>query len=351
MTDQFRVSQSKVKTYRRCHKAYHYRYVEKLRRKRKSRPLQFGSMIHEALERHFNGDDALDYFDELRNDVAAMRLFAQEREEYGDILEDAEDIITDYIDYWDDRDLRPIRISKRGAEHSFEIELFPNVIWNGKMDFIAKTPNKLRWLGEHKTYTRRPSDDDRWRNLQSVTYFRANDILGWPSLDGCLWDYIKSKPPAVPGILKDGTLSTKKIDTLPSKIHRVIDEHDGDPGKTDALLAMAEKNRGEYFQRIHTPVNRAVADLVFEDFEATVREMVDNHGKCSDMNIDKHCSWCDYEPLCRSMLQGLDVDYIKEREYTDGTKNKQSEGEDDKEPPIHFADLSTVEAFASEKGQ
>jgi hypothetical protein len=73
-------------------------------------------------------------------------------------------------------------------------------------------------------------------------------------------------------------------------------------------------------QRIHTPVNRAVADLVFTDFEATVREMVDNHGKCSDMNIDKHCSWCDYEPLCRAKLQGLDVDYIKEREYTDGTK-------------------------------
>lgn len=344
----FKVSQSKVKTYRRCHQAYHYKYVEELRKKRKSRPLQFGTMIHEALEMHFNGDNALDYFEKLRKDVEAMKLFAQERDEYGDILEDAQDIITDYLEFWDDDDLRPVRIAKRGAEHTFEIELMPDVIWNGKIDLIAKTPNKLRWLCEHKTYTRKPNDDARWRDLQSVTYFRANDILGWPQLDGCLWDYIKSKAPAIPGILKDGSFSTKKIDTLPAKVERTLR---GNMEATDktlvknqlALKSMAENNRSEYFQRIHTPVNRAVADMVFEDFEHTVREMVDNHGKCSDMNIDKHCSWCDYEPLCRARLQGLDVDYIREREYIDGTKNK-NDNKNEKSP-VHVKNHTEVQSI------
>ena len=349
MSNHFKVSQSKVKTYRRCHQAYHHKYVEKLRRKRKSRPLQFGTMIHEALERHFNGDDAMEYFEDLRNDVAAMRLFAQEREEYGDILVDTEDIIADYLDYWDDAELRPVRKAGRGAEHTFEIELMPGIIFNGKIDLIGKTPNKLRWLVEHKTFSRRPNDDDRWRNLQSVVYFRANDILGWPSLDGCLWDYVKSKPPALPGTLKDGTLSTKKIDTLPATVERVIAEHDPKKlGKVDALRGMAEKNRPQYFQRIHTPVNRAVADLVFDDFEKTVREMVDNHGCVSDMNIDKHCGWCDYEPLCRAKLQGLDVDYVKEREYTDGTKNKK-DNQNDEKPVVHKVDHDQV--LASSKGK
>jgi len=131
MSEGFKVSQSKVKTYRRCHQAYHYRYVEKLRKKGKSRPLQFGTMIHEALERHFNGDDPMAYFEELRNDVAAMKLFAQERDEYGDILEDTQDIIADYLEYWDSDNLRPVRKARRGAEHTFEIELFPGIIWNG----------------------------------------------------------------------------------------------------------------------------------------------------------------------------------------------------------------------------
>lgn len=334
-TDKFLVSQSKVKTFRRCHQAYHYRYVEKLKRKRKSRPLQFGTMIHKMLERHINGDDPMDYLVELQADVAQMKLFAQEREEYGDIITDVADIITDYIEHYQDDGLRFVRKKGRGAEHSFEIEIMRDVIWNGKLDAIAVTPNKLRWLVEHKTFTRRPSDDDRWRNLQSVTYFRANDILGWQPLDGALWDYIKSKPPAIPGLLKDGSLSSKNIDTLPSTIRRVIAEQEGADETAYAwLMEKAERNRSEYFERIHTPVNRAVADMVFADFEATVREMVDKHGKCSDMNIDKHCGWCDYEPLCRAKLQGLDVDYMMEREYTNGSTDKK---DDDEVTPVHKA--------------
>jgi hypothetical protein len=340
------VSQSKVKTFRRCHQAYHYRYVEKLRKKRKSRPLQFGTMIHKALERHFNGDDPMGYFEELRKDVKAMKLFAQEREEYGDILVDTQDIIAEYIRFWEGDKLRPIRKAHRGAEHTFEIELFPGVIWNGKLDALAKTPNKLRWLVEHKTYTRKPGDDERWRNLQSVTYFRANDILGWQPLDGVLWDYIKSKPPAIPDILKDGTLSQKRIDTLPSTVERTIEERGEEVDQYPQLMASAESNRGEYFQRIHTPVNRSVVDLVFADFESTIRSMVENHGKCSDMNIDKHCSWCDYEPLCRARLQGLDIEYVKEREYESGSKGKK---DDEDGEVIHRIDHSQV--LASQKGK
>jgi len=336
MSSKYRVSQSKVNTYRRCRRAYHYRYVEELRRKRKSRPLQFGTMVHKALEFHFNGDDALTYFDLLREDEEAISLFRREHAEYGDILTDTEDIITDYLGYWDYDDIRPIRKAGRGAEHSFEIELMPDIIWNGKMDAIGKTPNRLRWLIEHKTYSRRPSDDDRWRNLQSVTYFRANDILGWPPFDGCMWDYIKSKPPAAPGILKDGTLSSKKIDTLPSTVQRVIDNHEGELGRVEALMSMAEKNRSQYFQRIYTPVNKQVVDRVFDDFEKTIIEMAENHGKHASMTIDRHCSWCDYEPLCRAKMQGLDYDYIKEREYTHGS-NKEEE-----DNPIHEAAYEKV---------
>lgn len=337
MTNKFMVSQSKVKTFRRCHAAYDFRYVEKLRRKRKSRPLQFGTMIHESLERHFNGDEAMDYFEEIRADVKAMKLFAQERDEFGDIVNDTEDIIESYIDYWDGHDLRPIRKARRGAEHTFEIELFEDVVWNGKIDAIAKTSNGLRWLVEHKTYTRRPNDDDRWRNLQSVTYFRANDIMGWKPLDGALWDYVRSKAPATPHLLSDGSVSGKKLDSLPSTIRRHVSKKEKNFGK---LISDAEKNQNQYFQRIHTPVNSAVAELVFEDFEATIKDMVKNHGHCRSMNIDKHCSWCDYEPICRAKLQGLDVDFVKEREYIDGKKNPRDKSKD--KPVVHTVEHSEV---------
>lgn len=329
-----KISQSKVKLFRRCKRAYYHKYVEQLKPKKKSRPLQFGTMIHEALERYFDGDEPKDYFDELEQDIAKMKLFAQERETYGDIVQDCRDIIESYVQYWAESSFRPVRIKGRGAEHHFEIELFSGVTWVGKIDMIVKTGDGLRWLCEHKTYTRKPGDDDRWRDIQSATYFRAMEILGWKSVSGCVWDYIKSKPPAIPGILKDGTLSTKKLDTLPSTVERVINQHDGDPGNTEALLAMAEKNMPEYFSRVFTPVNRAVADIVFEDFEASAKDMVEEEEKADNrwpMSIDKHCSWCDYESLCRSRLQNLDMDYVKERQYTHGKENDHHQ----EDAPVH----------------
>ena len=55
-----KVSQSKVKMWRQCKFAYHCKHVEKLRKKTKSRPLTFGTLVHEMLEAHANGDDPFD---------------------------------------------------------------------------------------------------------------------------------------------------------------------------------------------------------------------------------------------------------------------------------------------------
>ena len=320
----FKVSQSKVKTFRRCHRAYHNKYVRGLVRKRIARPLMFGRMIHEMVEAHANGDDPFRVLTNIEFDLELATLFTNEREEYGDIVEDARLIMTDYFTHWDDEDLDYIRRKGRSAEHEFEIEIMTDVIWNGKIDAVARTPNKLRWLVEHKTFTRMPGDDERWRNLQSVTYFRALDIMGWPPVDGTCWDYIKSKAPARPGLLQNGQISQKAIDSLPSAIIASIIENNEDPEAYEKFLHTIALNRRSWFQRIHTPVSRQVADLVWEDFEATVRRMVDDNGKSKDMNIERHCGWCDYEPLCRAELQGLDVEYVEQREYRKDDKTIKS---------------------------
>jgi hypothetical protein len=344
MSNKYRVSQSKVKTFRRCHAAYHYKYVEELRKKRRSRPLQFGTMVHEMLERHCNGDDPFSYLAELKADPASMKMFRQEQDEFGDILEDVEDIMTDYFDFHEgDENLHFLRKKRRSAEHHFEIELMPDVIWNGKIDTLVRTSDGLTWLGEHKSFKRRPGDDDRWRSMQGATYIRANDILGWKPVDGLWWDYIRSKAPATPTLLANKTLSGRKLDTVVSRIRRVMDERGDDDKNYPKLLSDAEKNRGQYFHRIFAAVQSHVTDTIFEDFETTVREMVRGHGKVSDMNIDMHCSWCDYEPLCRAKLQGLDMDFVKEREYDNADKTqKASELRKPKEDTIHKAIVGTV---------
>lgn len=326
MSNHFKVSQSKVKTYRRCHRAYHNKYVEKLKRKRVKRPLMFGRIVHDMIDAYANGDDPFEVLDNIG--IENMKLFAAEKEMYGEIVDDIGIIMEDYFQHWPERDLVYLRRNRRSAEHEFEIELFPGVLWNGKIDGVAKTPNKLKWLVEHKTFTRMPGEDERWRNLQSVTYIRALDILGWQPVDGTCWDYIRSKAPPRPGLLKDKSLSKKKIDTLPTAILAAIEAHGLNVKDYESFIVSMESNRPNWFKRIHTPVGKEVVDKVFADFENTVREMVDKHGKVRDMNIDRHCGWCDFEPLCRAELQGLDVDYVKKKEYYTDGKDYQEIGDE-----------------------
>lgn len=316
----FKVSQSKVKLWRRCHYAYHLKYVEELRRKRKSRPLAFGTLVHQMIEADANGLDPFDVIDNI--DVKQMKLFASEKEEYGDILNDVSVIMGEYFDHWaDNSSMEYVEIGGKRAEHSFEIELQPGILWVGKIDAIGYSPDQdLRWLVEHKTFKRKPTDDDRWRNLQSVSYFRAIELLGWEPVDGTCWDYIWSKPPVKPQLLQNGSLSQKKIDTLPSVVAAAIKEYGLDRKAYRDYKKSTEANRSTWFQRVHTPVSTQVSELVFRDFVSTMVDMNNRHGECLDRNIERHCTWCDYEPLCRAALQGLDYDFIKEREYEPNSK-------------------------------
>lgn len=314
---EFRVSQSKIKVWRRCHQAYHYKFVLGLRKKVKSRPLLFGSIVHDLLDVHAEGDDPMEKLAQIAKEN--KRLFAAQREQYGEIVDDVRVIMSHYFDYYDEKDFRFERHNGRSAEHPFNIELIDfglgGVFWNGKIDATGKTPNKLKWILEHKSFSRRVGDDERWRNLQSSTYLRAVDILGWGNYDGMCWDYIWSKPPTKPQLLKNGELSEKNIDTLPITVRETIAEEKLNPKNYKGFLIRAEENLAKWFQRIHTPVNKAVVDSVWNDFIFSIRDMVDNHGKCSDKNIDRHCNWCDFEGLCRAELQGLDVDFVMQRDY------------------------------------
>ena len=288
----------------------------------------FGRIVHEMLEANANGDDPFDILDAIN--IKDAKLFASEKEQYGEIINDISLIMEDYFEYYPERELVYVKVGDKYAEHKFEIELLGGeVIWNGKVDALGKTPNKLKWVVEHKTFTKMPGEDERWRNLQSVTYFEAIDILGWGSVDGVVWDYIRSKSPPRPGLLKDGSMSKKAVDTLPGAVREALRRHKIPMRPYTNFIVSMEKNRPNWFKRIHTPVGAEVKKKVFADFVTTIKEMLVNHGKVKDMNIERHCSWCDYEPLCRAELQGLDVDYIKQKEYVVDDKDYHETNTDD----------------------
>lgn len=308
----FKVSQSKIKLWRRCHHAYHLKHVEKLRPKRVSRPLTFGRIVHEMFEAIAEGDDPMDVLDAIN--LKDAKLFAKEREAYGDIIEDIRVIMQEYMLFHEPDPLRYVRINKKRAEHEFEVPLTNKIILTGKVDGIVKRKG-LTLLLEHKTFNRMPGEDERWRNVQSSTYLTVAERLGWPQLDGTLWDYIHSKPPTRPQILKNGSMSQRVIATLPSVVESVLKENKLRRVDYEGFLKQAERNRKRYFIRHVSPTKPSVNREVFNDLVATARDIEAGHGEKKDRNIDRHCSYCDYEPLCRAAMQGSDVDYLKKKDF------------------------------------
>lgn len=309
----FNVSRSKIVMWRKCRRAYHYKLVEFLRRRRKSRPLQFGSIVHKMLEVYANGDDPFEVLDKIADQHGPM--FAAEREEYGDIITDIRCIMQEYFDYWDDdhKGIRYVRMRGRSSEHLFEVD-HKDIRIKGKIDAIATTKG-MRWLVEHKTFGSLPNEDHRWRNIQGAVYIKVMQLMGWKPVDGVLWDYIKSRSPARPELLKSGKMSERRINSLPSRVIETLKQHSLNPKEFSTLILSAEHNRRDYFQRIFNPTKQHVVDALWKEFLDTANEMQELHGKSNTMNIERHCDWCEYEPICRAELQGLDVDYVKEKEY------------------------------------
>lgn len=318
----YQVSQSKVKIYRKCRRAYHNRYVLKLRKRIKGRPLQFGSLVHTMLEADANGANP---YKALTAEVKGQKLFNVEREELEGIATDVRWIMREYFEFWEqagkDKELHFLKRDKKSAEHEIILDLATGITVVVKLDAVASN-KRGNWLVEHKTFKNMPSDDHRWRDLQGNLYKWAIDEVGI-KVDGMCWDYIRSKPPSTPQLLKDGSVSAKRLDTLPGVLL--------DFGKEQKvkipprLLKTAEDNRSKYFTRTFTAFRSQTVKLLHADFVETAQEMARNHGNSKAMSIDRHCEWCEYEPLCRAELTGGDTKFIIKKEYTTSEQREKQE--------------------------
>lgn len=327
MSEKYSVGQSKVRTWRNCRQAYHYKYEMQLIPVRTKRPFAFGRLAHLVIE-----NEAQEVDDPVATTIAGVgledqKMFTAEKEMYGEILEDVGTIMDDYLAYWREAGegvdalqfvgLKDETGEMRFAEHEFAMDISDEIIFKGQIDGFGRTPNKLKWLVENKTFDNLPGEDERWRNLQSVVYIKAAVELGlMKSIDGVCWNYIRSKPPTIPQALKDGSrLSTREIVTLPRVLLRVLKEHNLKLEDHLPQMEKAEQSRREYFQRIFTPISREVHDNIWSGFLDSAREMLQYHGQRKDKNIGRHCGWCDYERLCRTEFTGGDIDFVIEREY------------------------------------
>ena len=312
------VSQSRVKSWRMCRRKHYNSYTLKLEKRVTSRPLKFGTVIHQMLEAFLSGKDPFAVLKRVAREN--RKLFNAERELYGDIVTDARVIFEAYLEWYAKDELHYIKWKGQTAEHHFKIPLANGIIFDGTIDGLVRRDDRLRFIVDHKTFSRLPDEDARWRNLQSVVYLRAAQMLGMRPFHGVCWNYIKSKAPIRPRLNKDGSLSIQQIDTLPAVVRQTIKDNNLKAKDYKVLLERAEANVSSYFRREYTPVNETVAEVLFSDFLTTAGEIAEDEAKppkerSKVMCIDQHCSWCDFERMCRTELTAGDVGYVRKKEF------------------------------------
>lgn len=322
----YKTSHSKAKTSRRCHRAYYYRYVLKIRKRVKSKALIIGTLVHSCLESYFSKGH---YIPEIKKwkDEEYSKMFVEEQSLHADVVPMVKALIRGYIKSWGESELE-----MEWVEKEFEVEISPGIVLVGKVDGVAKDPKGRRWLVEHKTCKTVPGEEARIFDTQALLYARVLPQLGEKPVSGVIWDYLRKKLPVKPELLKSGGLSKRKnIDTTADVYLREIKRHGLDPRGYEDILSDLESKKTDFYRQVKLPLNKPMTDRVMEELIITSNQMMDleeRHSRGEDVfarNLTRDCSWCDYALVCHAELRGDDTEYLMKHDYVRKTDEKEDQ--------------------------
>lgn len=328
MAEDLIIHQSGLKTFRRCHRCWFYKYVEELVKKKKGSALLRGTCCHAMIEAKANGKDPWIPYEEFIKEN--KNIFLEEEEEYGNMEDMICNIMEGYFRHYKNDELTPIEINGKFAEHKFSIQLTDGIILEGVIDMVAKDKSDRIWLVDHKTHKNIPTGDIAYSNMQSALYAWAMyNLKEFPNPDGVCWNYIRWKEPTQPTLLKDGTMSKKKIDTTWTVYSKALREQGLDPKDYEDMKEILDSRENEFYVRQYLPLNENIISGVLADAKTTalqIKELEFHNKDDFDRNLTRDCSWCEYYSLCQAELRGLDTDFIRKADYQ---KKQELEVEDE----------------------
>jgi hypothetical protein len=316
-----------VKSFRRCQKQYELKYIVGIQKKKPAAPLIRGTILHEML--HARATPKLKAGNVLAEyEKKFGELFREERDEYGeDFLGDLKRVYDGYLREYGSDD----NVKYESSEEKVEIDIGKGLIYQGHLDKrIITLDDERRWLMDHKTHKNIPTEEQRLNDYQILMYLWAWN-LGNPKqkADGIIWDYIRTKPPAIPEQLKNGQLTMRaNIDTDVSTYLRELTRLKLDPKPYKQHLAEIEKRqKGRFYQRIRLPApSKAMTENIVEDFIDTSLQISKTKRFCR--NLTRDCSWCEFYRFCNAEIRGLDAKFIMKSEFEPSDRNAEFAEED-----------------------
>lgn len=288
-----RHSHTGMKMFQRCALKWKYRYIDRLDAKEKSVALQRGVTLHDIFDGNYRG---------LPLPVG--------------ITQEDTDLLRRYKLKWDaeDADWTILHVEK---EFEFDIGPFTVVF---KPDLVIEINGEV-WIVDHKTTANIPDEWDPYNmgDFQHLLYVAGMQALGY-NVRGFLFNYIRTKPPTQPKLIKDGSriADVRRVDTDYGTLRGFAGEH-GMENDEDvvARLSILANTPDKFFQRHFLLVNDHAVEEMLRDVEIILHEM----NKAEELDeFPRHvvagwgggmaCSRCEFQPLCQSELLGMNTDMV-----------------------------------------
>jgi hypothetical protein len=308
-----KLSNARLKTFRRCEKQYEFKYVYDLRSKKKSRPLELGSWVHDLLMVWTDGEDwKLAHRERAK---AFASLFEEEREEMGDVPNDALRLFKAYMRQYREED-RGIKVLDTEVDETIEL---PNgLTFQFIIDCIIEDRAGDVWFKDYKTLSRFMDPEFMILDPQLSLYFWGGAKLGIKA-HGVMYDELRTKAPTIPRLLQSGELSkAKNIDSDYWTYLREIKRHGLDPKDYMDVLRRLHANRERFFRRTRLPRERPVIKTTLVDMVSTAQEMARSERKGQFPRTPDKIScprFCEFYGPCLTQLQGGHIDKMLKRDY------------------------------------
>jgi hypothetical protein len=317
------LSNSRAKTFRRCEKQFEFKYVLGLKPKSRALALERGSWLHRLLEVHYDGGDWRAEHKKLSDEFNS--LFIEEREELGDLPAECERIMLSYImNYKDDPDYYRVLDTELD-----EIITLPNGLkFRMIIDKIVEEPDGGIWIVDYKTVKNFLPPDFMLLDAQLARYFWGAEKFGFKPLRGIIFDEICTKPPTLPEVLKDGSLSLRKnIQCDYMTYYREIKRRGLDVKPYLPHLRYLKAQNHKWFRRTPLAKDRPLVRQQMRELIMTAREMrkAEELGQFPRTPM-KDCRWdCSFLEPCTIQLMGGDISDTLKLRYT--TRSQRAEDE------------------------
>lgn len=312
------ISYSRVASWMTCPYQHYLRYEVGVKKNQKAQPLYFGSDFHKLLETRKDADECSKAMEAITDKYYTLPADAQSKLG-ADYLENLFRIFAEYCSVYGDESL------PTSTEVEFSFPMFTAqgepYYFMGKIDEVYKRKDKKTGeryvkLGEHKTFSRRPTLETLAMNTQKFLYAKACYFLYGMFPRVVIWDYISSKPAPCPVWVMPGKFSAAARNTATPYSFRLACS---DRGITDPeILAQADEYKGnieKYFFRVNDHINPETVEKIWHGFEYQARLIADLGKYNKTKNLCRNCSYCEYKDICYTELTEGNVEYTISKDY------------------------------------